>query len=189
MKSIKLFIGLCLFGLVTISYAAPVTCGSAEREATLDSANGCVPGLGNPMVSDIDANFASVTGWSNQGELTDDGTNQFLSASLTSGSWGSASIAGDWSIDASFWDLFGQAVISMHVGNGGGDPDYFSWLIVEGETTGTWEYERLLGGGGGLSNLKLWGADLPERKVPAPAIILLLGLGLIGLSVSKKYKK
>lgn len=187
MKYCKILVSLCFATFFSAANATPVTCGSVEREASLDSSTQCVIGVGNPMVSDINAGFTSVTGWSNQGELTSNGTDQYLSANLISGMWGGSPIDGTWTIDDSFWDLFGQAVISMHVGNGGGDPDYFAWLIEEGQTMGTWEYEVLSGNGGGLSNLKLWGADEADNtEVPIPPMILLLGLSLAGLIVSKK---
>ena len=44
----------------------------------------------------------------------------------------------------------------MHVGNGQGDPDWWFFDITQGETAGTFSYDRLSGGGGGLSNLFLW---------------------------------
>ena len=165
-----------------------VTCGSEQRTASIDSASYCETGLKNPKVVDINTNFKSVTGWENVGELTSNGTDQFLSANLTLGSWGSSSIEGNWQIDRNFWSTYDQAVISMHVGHGKGGPDHFSWLIIDDSTMGTWSYDLLSGKGGGLSNFKLWGANTPNTKeilssvsVPEPASILLMGLGLIGI--------
>lgn len=182
----KLIATLLLFAFSSMSNAGLTTCGSNQREATLDSATKCVIGLKN--FTDIDAEFSSTTGWTSEGELTGNGTNGFLTAGLTSGSWDSSPVAGTWAVDSSFWDMFGQAVISIHVGNGGGDPDYFAWLLEEGETMGTWSYEILSGKGGGLSNMKLWGADA-VINVPEPQTLLLLGTGILGLVFARRKQK
>ena len=192
MKLIATCATLLLFAFSSMSnaglIAGPTTCGSAQREATLDSATKCVTGLKNPKKVDINAGFSSTTGWTSEGELTGIGTNGFLTAGLTSGSWGSSPVAGTWAVDSSFWDMFGQAVISIHVGNGGGDPDYFAWLLEEGETMGTWSYEILSGKGGGLSNMKLWGAD-EVINVPEPQTLLLFGTGILGLVFARRKQK
>ena len=185
MKIANLCAFVFLLAISSTSNAALIGCGSIERWAALGEATACVTGLGNPGISEINTGFASTTGWSSEGELTGDGSNGFLSASLSIGSWGSSNIAGNWGIDSSFWDSYDQAVISIHVGNGGGSPDYFAWLIGDGETSGVWFYMKHSGGGGGLSNIKLWGADHP---VPEPAIIGLFGLGLLGIGFARRKK-
>ena len=199
MNSIKIFISLCLLAVVSTSNAGLITCGSSQRTASLDSATTCVTGLNNPKESTINANFLSTTGWGNVGELTSNGSNQYLSANLTSGSWGSSPIVGNWLIDPEFWLTYDQAAISIHVGNGGGDPDYFSWLIEDNATSGIWAYTKLAGNGGGLSNIKLWGADLASTPTPAsspafvnvsePAILAMFALGVIGLSATMRKSK
>jgi hypothetical protein len=52
------------------------------------------------------------------------GTDGFLTVKLTSGSWGQSPAAGTWAISPDFWAKYGEAVISIHVGNGGGDPNH-----------------------------------------------------------------
>jgi hypothetical protein len=201
MNSIKIFISLCLFAVVSTSNAGLITCGSSQRTASFDAATACVTGLNNPKVSTINTNFSSTTGWVNAGELTSDGDNQYLSASLTSGSWGSSPVEGSWLIDPDFWMTYNQAAISIHVGNGGGDPDYFSWLVEDQATSGLWAYTLHEGKGGGLSNIKLWGADTASiltststststsNSVSEPAILAMFALGVFGLSVSMRSSK
>jgi len=183
---------IVLAGLTSNAWSASITCGSTQRTATLSSAELCETGLGNAQASDILASYPS-TPWTSRGELTGNGSNSYLTVNLTSGSWGSSPIAATWAIDASFWDTYAEAVLSIHVGNGNGDPDYFAWLITPDETSGIWSYADLDQRGGGLSNMKLWsrGQALPDpgpgpTPVPAPATLAIFGLGLLSLSLSRK---
>jgi len=174
---------LSLSAFSTLASAGSITCGSTQRTATLDSAEVCEIGTGNTQNSDIDTHFGGT--WTQQGSLTSNGSNGYLSTNLTSGSWGSSPIAGTWGIDSSFWSTFDDAVISIHVGNGGGDPDHFAWSITDLATDGTWAYEILSGSGGGLSNMKLWGRGVAQ-PVPVPSTFALFGLGLLGLAAARK---
>jgi len=180
----QLLLGSLLIFASSYTVAASITCGNQYRTATLGSAEVCEIGSGNTQGngSTIDGHFGAS--WSEQGSLTDNGSNSYLSSNLTSGSWGSQNVAGSWEIDSSFWDVFDEAVISIHVGNGSYDPDHFAWLITEDEISGNWSYDKLTGNGGGLSNMKLWGRV--SAQVPEPGTLSLFTLGLLGLTFSRK---
>lgn len=165
--------------------AMPITCGGSDRTATLDSAVQCETGTGNTLGNGSTINGHYGGTWSGEGSLTSNGSNGYLTTALTSGSWGGKNIEGTWAIDSSFWDTFAEAVISIHVGNGGGDPDHFAWMITANETSGTWSYDKLQGGGGGLSNMKLWGRGV-ATKVSEPGTLALLSLGLAGFAFARK---
>src|SRR5690554_5658926 len=122
--------------VVEPAWSLPITCGSSERTATLESAEACATGQGNPKLADILLAYPSEP-WTELGELTGNGTNGYLSATLTSGSWGGSNVAGTWAISPSFWSQYEEAVLSIHVGNGNGDPDFFAWLITPNATSGT----------------------------------------------------
>ena len=165
--------------------ATPITCGGADRIATLDSATECMTGTGNTLGNGSTINTHYGPTWSGVGSLTGNGNSGYLTSTLTSGSWGGTSVEGTWVIDNSFWDVFAEAVVSIHVGNGGGDPDHFAWLITDNETSGTWSYDKLQRGGGGLSNMKLWGRGV-ATKVSEPGTLALLSLGIIGFVLSRR---
>lgn len=157
-----------------------------ERQASVDPALACEFGIDeNP---DGDTFFGG--GWDAAGELNGaDGTNGSLTVEVTSGSWGAGDVTADWFIDAGFWDLFGSAVISAHVGQGQGDPDWFAWTIPTGTLSGIFTYDVISGAGGGLSNIKLWGRDTPDITVPEPSVIALLGIGLLVAGVTGRRRR
>lgn len=187
----KLIFAICLLGSLSIMSAqvigAPITCSGDDRTATLNSAEACFTGTGNTNGNgkQINSYFNDLEPWAQVGEVTTNSTSGLLSVKLTSGQWGSTSIRGNWRISSYFWLSYGSAVISMHVGNGGGDPDHWAWLITSGETSGTFSYEKLQGSGGGLSNLMLWGAG-PLTLVSEPSGLLIMVLGIIALGFNRR---
>lgn len=185
-KTLTLLSSVCFFVMASTSWATPVTCGSSQRTATLDAATECKTGEGNTLGNGSTINALYGPTWTQQGSNDGaNGTNGFLTTNADS--WGQH-VTGTWSIDASFWSLFGEAVISIHVGNGGGSPDHFAWAIETGATSGTFSYDKLNGGGGGLSNMKLWSRGTPST-VAEPGSIALLGLGLAGLVASRRKQR
>lgn len=182
-KTILTLSTLIMLALSSSGWATPITCGSADRSATLDPAMACETGLRNPKG---DSFFGG--GWTDAGELTRNGTDGFLTVILTSGSWGKSPIEAIWTIDPAFWLANVAAVISTHVGNGKGDPDWWAWTIETGALTGKFTYEDFDRRGGGLSNIRLWSKPGPVG-VPEPGTLMLLGLGVLGMSVGKRRRK
>ncbi len=174
-----------------VASAGTISCGNQYRTASLTSAELCFTGSGNTKESDIESYFGGdwdhlggVAGNKNAGGTITEG---YLTVTLTSGTWGATGpITGTWAIDSSFWTVYGKAALSVHVGNGKYDPDHFAWTISEGNTSGTWYYERLSGNGGGLSNMHLWGSGEPATQVSEPNVALLLMLGLLSMFVARR---
>lgn len=175
----------CFYGAMVA--ATPITClPTNQRVATLDSAIECK--TGNDENINTPAEVSALFGgtWVKEGELTGNGTNDLFTVSLTSGAWGGNDVAGNWSIDSGFWSTYGMAVITMHVGHGNGDPDYFAWSITPNQLSGTFSYKDLDGRGGGLSNLFLFGSGEPDIKLPESNIALLMMFGMVSIFFARR---
>jgi hypothetical protein len=181
------------FGCLGLLWAGCLSAGTItclpdnQRVATLSDAMECktLNSVNLTSPAQIDALFDDLGDpWIQEGVLTAVGSNDLLT--VTADSWG-VDIEGTWSLLPSFWSTYSRAVITMHVGNGGGNPDAFAWLITPGTETGFFSYERIAGTGGGLGNLTLFGSGEP-LSVPEPGTLVLLGLGLAGFGLSRRHK-
>lgn len=173
--------------------AGPVTLGGplpAFRQATLDSAlPGGFVGSGNATASIINGYYGGT--WTQVGscEAADPCVNGVLTVAFTEGGWNSNATRGTWTISSAF--LFKDLVISMHVGNGQGEPDHFVWKIAEDGVpgppyAGTWSYTRGGTGGGGFSNIKAYGRDAITSVPDGGTTLALMGSVLMGLGLLRR---
>ncbi len=166
------------------------TYSGTQRTAWLKSAiSGFAMGevTGTVQAGTVSDRFGGT--WLKEGELTAEGTNDLFTVALTSGTWGTGPTYGTWAIDASFWDTYGRAVISMHVGNGAGNPDWYLWEVTTNEVAGTFFYHRHAGSGGGMSNLFLWGSGTPQRTPDSASTVGMIGILLGGLAVFFRIRR
>lgn len=167
-----------------------VICVGPDRTASSTSAQSCDFGeAGNPDNADLQTYYPGDP-WNDVGHI-DDGTTLsegFLSIMFEMGGFDSNVVEIAWEIGADFWSTYGEALITIHVGNGNGDPDHFAFLIEEGATSGVLTYERVQGGGGGFSNIVLWARGRGET-VPEPGTLALLGGGLLFLGLRRRARR
>ena len=120
----------------------------------------------------------------------------FLGIDVTSGAFGSSGVGGTWSLTPAFWTTYGEAVVTMHVGEAtGAVPDAYDtaiFLLTAGTTSGTFSYANT-GAGGGFSNFMVWSRGTGNAgcvvvnpgdcgsDVPLPGTLALLGAGVFGL--------
>ncbi len=174
--------------LSTAANAGLVVCGDVYRQASLNSAESCLSQTLGSTVKQSDLTTLFGGTWVKQGELTGNGSNGLFSVS--GANWGNEDVTGTWQINSSFWDTYGAALITMHVGGGQKNAvDNFEWVVTPDSLAGTWSYDKLKGKGGGLSNIKLWGSGTPTIKVPEPSALLLMLIGLFSLGFARRAAK
>lgn len=164
------------------------------RTATLSDAvaGSGLTGSGNATVTDVENGYGGD--WTERGSV-EGGTagpgtisDGMLTVQVLSGNWGSnGPLSGNWTVnDPTFWTSYAQGAISLHVGNGGGEPDHFIWKITPGLFSGTWSYDGTGLNGGGLSNLKLYSEGTGTTVPDGGATMALLGLSLLGMTAVRK---
>lgn len=187
----------------SFSHGAVITLGGPlpdMRTATLSSAESGFTGSGNATAAVVSTTLGGT--WTERGSIEGGSagpgslSDGMFNVVVSSGTWGSKGpISGTWTItNSSFFTTYADAAISLHVGNGGGEPDHFIWKLTPDLLTGTFSYDGNGIGGGGLSNLKLFssGTGTPPPpggggKVPDGGTTLLsLGLALVGLGSMRK---
>lgn len=90
---------------------------------------------------------------------------------------------GTWSFDSSFWDLYSDAAIGFKFGTGNQPDEWFVFSLIDGVTSGDWEFFNVFRRGGGLSHVNLY-ASGESVNVPEPGALGLFGLGLVFISTA-----
>lgn len=95
---------------------------------------------------------------------------------------------GTWGFDASFWDVYSDAAIGFKFGTGNKPDEWFVFGLIDGVTSGDWEFFNVFKRGGGLSHINLY-ASGESVNVPEPGALGMFGLGLVFLSLAAARRR
>jgi hypothetical protein len=116
---------------------------------------------------------------------------QFASKSDDSNPYNLTYGNGTWSFDSSFWDDYSDAALGFKFGTGNTPDEWFVFSLQDLVSSGEWAFfygtDNANTTGGGLSHMNLYGKE-GSVSVPEPGTIALLGLGLVGLTLTRRKK-
>lgn len=97
-----------------------------------------------------------------------------------------------WSFDSSFWDDHSDAALGFKFGTGNTPDEWFVFSLKDLVHSGEWAFyhgsDFSKETGGGLSHVNLYGKE-GGISVPEPGTVALLGLGLVGLTLSRRNRR
>ena len=177
----RLRLGLCVFGAIWLGVlsgavnATPIMCEIVTNnymEADSSQVSSCVgAGVGN-----INGNPAT------DDFLNSGGTGAGYVGSAVTTSFTQTGSTGTWSVAAAV------GAIGFKFGTGNTADEWFIYDLVDGVTSGTWEFFGTLitKGEGGLGHIQAYNDK--ATSVPEPGTLGLLGAGLLGLGFMQRKR-
>ncbi len=172
--------------------ATPVSCAAVsttKNYMNIDSSvvSGCLGAgvgnlTGNPM-NDLFLNSSAGAGYSTASQFDPMSSSNVNPFNISFNQTGKTKMltSGTFGIDPSFWGAFNVGALGFKFGTGNQPDEWFVFSVVNGVTSGLWDFINVNQKGGGLSHIVLY-ASSPNQQLPEPSALLLIGVGILGLA-------
>lgn len=184
-------LALAAMAYVAPASAIPVSCKDTSKNyMNVDSAYvaSCIDaGVGNiGQGGDNDPFLDAHPEWSLIGQIPVLGNN--LGSFTQDGPFSPTNNnSGSFTLNPDLWDDFGDIAIGFKFGTGNKPDEWFVYLLQDLVSSGDWSFINTNHRGGGLSHLALFGVE-GTHNVPEPAMLTLLGLGLLSVGFARRKK-
>ena len=147
-----------------------------DVSACLDAGTGNINGnsANDLFLNGVGTDYFTIT-------KSDDSTVLFGLTFTQSGS------SGTFSFDSSFWDNYSGGAIGFKFGTGNQPDEWFVFSLIDGVSSGSWDFFNVFRRGGGLSHVNLYASGEPT-EVPEPAALGLFGFGLLLLAANARRR-